>query len=105
MTDAEVARKLGWRKVHAKRQWGGKPCRVWERGEFELSKLPAYTTSLDAIVAEVRSHGPKCLEWVAQFIANECELANSLKAFADPKAWCRGLLAHLKADGKGADRG
>ena len=79
MTNNQIAKSLGWNLE-----------------QRQAGPLPHFTTSLDAIVAEARALGKQGLEWVIQHIGNEAELKNNVALFADPRAWCRGVLAYLK---------
>ncbi len=60
LTDEKVAKALGWKKKRHRSNSGARWFVDWFKGErFECSgdDLPAFTTSLDAIVGEIEARG------------------------------------------------
>lgn len=132
LTDAQVAKALGyeWRlskwceHEKASKNCGG--CGCWWDKETGLSSmkngityhrkdaLPDWTTSLDAIVAEIEARGlhwyvgPFLPEYRAQILKYEgAELVSQLtrEAATAPLALCAALLAYLKSIRPTARRG
>ena len=88
MSDESVAKALGWRR---RRDWKN----AWvkpsgKRPGFAHTKVPPYTTSLDAIVAETEARGKNCKSWCLRWIEEEM-----LDPW-HPLACCQALLAYLK---------
>lgn len=100
LTDEQVAKALGWvcKYPHRLNNAG------WRKpGDVGLHRLPFFTTSLDAIVAEVEARGLKWavanldqkrkpLAWVRKFHSNQAEARSLTPALA----LCAALLAYLK---------
>lgn len=107
MTDESVAKALGWKSQRQRTV-----LRWWKPGEdqsFDASYgLPRFTTSLDAIVAEIEARG---LQWEAHntmigkgqawaAVAKEGywddTKTKDIEADTAPLALCAALLAYLK---------
>lgn len=112
LNDEAVARSLGW--TH-KEPCSGKRC-LWSpppapKGLNEPRKLPAFTTSLDAIVAEIEAREllPALMKWpsgkwTACLYKKSVRVSDDHWDKAAPLALCAALLAYLKEQPKGGTK-
>ncbi len=107
LTDAKVARALGWtrKKAHS---FGSRPNMAWlsPEGMFNGQEIPSYTTSFEVVIAVLASRhlsytikqisvlpaDAQVFDLVTAGVSN----AKVYRAKTAPLALCEALLAYLK---------
>lgn len=100
LTDEKVARAIGWFKMRQGKAYGWGSVNTG----MELHKtVPAFTTSLDAIVAEIEARGLRwqmtaetAKGWAEAYVGRYLSSAQTAKEKTPALALCAALLAYLK---------
>lgn len=91
LTDESVAKALGWLSLKGYPKW------QMRAPDGEIRNCPNFTTSLDAIVAEIEARG---LDWcLSENFSDSCGASvelSSAKEKTPALALCAALMAYLK---------
>ena len=86
LTDAQVAKALGYQFSLKWRRW------LDSKMQIAFKDLPAFTTSLDAIVAEIEARGLDFKEAVIEWMKDH----SMPHEMWNPKILCEATIAYLK---------